>query len=142
MARIRGKDTAIEKQLRSELHRRGLRFRLHQRDLPGTPDIVFPGRRAVIFVNGCFWHQHGCRLSATPKSNREFWTAKFEATRQRDRAAVSRLADDGWRILTVWECATRGSTASPIQDIGDQVVHWLDGDSRVGMIPAAPGVES
>lgn len=88
------------------LHRLGYRFRLHDRSLPGRPDIVLKRHRAVVFVHGCFWHRHrGCKFAYTPKSNVVFWTTKFEGNVARDREAIRRLRRDGWRVLVVWECA-------------------------------------
>ena len=108
MARIRGKDTAPERVVRRMLHAMGYRFRLHRRDLPGTPDIVLPGRGAVIFVHGCFWHGHdGCRYAAKPATRPDFWAAKIGANKRRDRLAVGRLRRLGWRVMVVWECATK-----------------------------------
>jgi DNA mismatch endonuclease (patch repair protein) len=89
------------------LHAMGYRFRLHRRDLPGTPDIVFPSRRKIIFVNGCFWHAHGCKIGQPPKSRRRFWTTKLEHNRSRDRKNLSDLRALGWKTLTVWQCETR-----------------------------------
>ena len=108
MSLIRSRDTKPEKALRSALHHAGFRFRLHARYLPGSPDIVFPGRRKAIFVHGCFWHLHRCqRPSRRPKSNREYWIPKLEANRRRDRQNRRRLALLGWRSLTIWECEIR-----------------------------------
>lgn len=108
MASIRGKDTKPEMVVRRLLHAMGYRFRLHRRDLPGTPDIVLPGRQAVIFVHGCFWHRHsGCRLAAVPATRRDFWEAKIAANKARDRRAVAQLRRNGWRVAVVWECQTR-----------------------------------
>ena len=105
MSRIRAKDTAPELIVRRELHRRGFRFRLHRRDLPGCPDIVLPKHRQVIFVNGCFWHRHdGCSLAAIPKSNQAFWQEKFQKTVERDKRTRKELKDAGWSVHVVWEC--------------------------------------
>jgi DNA mismatch endonuclease (patch repair protein) len=104
MGRIRGTDTRPELFLRRMLHKFGYRYRLHQRELPGRPDIVFRGRRTVIFVHGCFWHRHGCSRAYVPKSRRAFWRKKFERNVQRDQENQSRLAAEGWRVLVVWEC--------------------------------------
>lgn len=105
MSRVRSKDTRPELVVRRALHRRGLRFRLHRRDLPGQPDIVFPSRRVVVFIHGCFWHRHpGCRRTTMPASNTEFWKAKFDATVERDAEAMSALGTAGWITLVVWEC--------------------------------------
>lgn len=110
MSRIRGRDTRPEKAVRSLLHRMGFRFRLHRRDLPGSPDIVLPRLRTVIFVHGCFWHRHpGCRYAYTPRTRKSFWNAKFAANRARDRRHVRELRSLGWRVVTVWECDVAAS---------------------------------
>lgn len=107
MSRIRGKDTAPELIVRRLLHRLGYRFRLHRKDLPGTPDIVLPGRRIAIFVHGCFWHAHGCKIGRPPKSRPEFWEPKLRRNRERDAENTDALARRGWTVLTVWQCETR-----------------------------------
>lgn len=105
MSLVRSRDTKPERVIRSLVHRLGYRFRLHRRDLPGTPDLVFPGRRKVIFVNGCFWHGHDCRLGArVPKSRTEFWSEKIANNKQRDARNLAELAQAGWQVLVVWEC--------------------------------------
>lgn len=107
MARIRGRDTKPELAVRRAAHALGYRFRLHRRDLPGSPDMVFPARRKVVFVHGCYWHRHpGCRLAYTPKSNVTFWTTKFDRNVRRDEEAQTRLLELGWDALTIWECQT------------------------------------
>jgi DNA mismatch endonuclease (patch repair protein) len=108
MSRIKGKDTKPEMLVRKGLHSCGLRFRLHDRKLPGHPDLVFPRYGAVVFVHGCFWHAHGCALSKLPRTRQDFWEAKLEANAQRDRKATEALLAAGWRVLIVWECALRG----------------------------------
>jgi DNA mismatch endonuclease, patch repair protein len=108
MSLIRGKDTKPEKVVRSIAHRLGYRFRLHRRDLPGTPDMVFPKLRKVIFVHGCFWHMHSCsRGRSTPVSNAAFWSRKRSVNTARDRLAVAKLRRSGWRVLTLWECQVK-----------------------------------
>lgn len=105
MSMIPGKDTRPERVVRSLLHRIGFRFRLHRRDLPGKPDIVLPRRKTVIFVHGCFWHQHqGCKDATIPKTNTEFWLNKFNRNVERDLKAATALRVAGWRVLYVWEC--------------------------------------
>lgn len=105
MARIRGKDMAPEMKLRRLIHGMGYRYRLHVRKLPGTPDLVFPARRAVIFMHGCFWHRHeGCKLARLPKSRLDFWVEKLESNRRRDLLHQRQLMEMGWRVLVVWEC--------------------------------------
>jgi DNA mismatch endonuclease (patch repair protein) len=105
MSGIRGRDTAPEKIVRSHLHRAGLRFGLHRKDLPGRPDIVLPRWRSAVFVHGCFWHRHpGCRYAYVPKSNRAFWLRKFAANVERDGRNVAELRKMKWRVHVVWEC--------------------------------------
>ncbi|MGE0125419.1 MAG: very short patch repair endonuclease [Vicinamibacterales bacterium] len=107
MSRIKGRDTGPELAVRSVLHRLGFRFRLHRRDLPGRPDLVLVRLRVVIFVHGCFWHQHkGCRFAYKPKSNAAFWLSKLASNVERDRINVRELKALGWNVLTVWECQT------------------------------------
>jgi len=107
MRRIRGKDSAPERAVRRLLHKLGYRYRLHRRDLPGRPDIVFPTRRKVIFVHGCFWHRHpGCKFAYNPKSRLEFWSTKFRQNVERDNRATAMLMASGWAVLVVWECET------------------------------------
>lgn len=107
MSGIRGQNTKPEMIVRRFAHRFGYRFRLHRRDLPGTPDLVFPGRRKVIFVHGCFWHRHsGCRFAYNPKSRADFWQAKFATNVARDARVQHELRTLGWDVLTVWECET------------------------------------
>jgi DNA mismatch endonuclease, patch repair protein len=105
MSAIRSGNTKPEMVVRRLLHGLGYRYRLHRRDLPGTPDLVFPSRRCVVFVHGCFWHRHeDCRLARLPKSRVEFWETKLEGNRQRDQRKVRELVESGWRVLIVWEC--------------------------------------
>lgn len=107
MSRIRSKNTAPELIVRRLLHRMGFRFRLHRKDLPGNPDIVLPGRRTAIFVHGCFWHGHGCKIGRPPKSRPDFWLPKLERNRDRDAENEAALVADGWRVLTLWQCEIR-----------------------------------
>ena len=107
MSRIRGKDTTPEKRVRSLLHRMGYRFRLHDKKLPGSPDIVLTKYKTVVFVHGCFWHRHrGCRNCTTPTSNRAFWVKKLQGNAVRDKVHQRRLRALGWSSLIVWECET------------------------------------
>ena len=108
MSRIKGKDTRPEMLMRRGLHRCGLRYRLHRTGLPGKPDIVFPKYRTVVFVNGCFWHGHGCSLFKWPKTRGAFWKSKINRTMERDREVSAVLRAAGWRTLVVWECALKG----------------------------------
>ncbi|MGI9516567.1 MAG: very short patch repair endonuclease [Pirellulaceae bacterium] len=131
MAGITGKDTRPEVQIRQGLHARGFRFRLHQKGLPGRPDLVFASRQSVIFVNGCFWHGHRCHLFKWPSTRREWWRDKINGTRRRDRSAIKELTEDGWRVLTIWECALKGKTRKPYESVIDQAARWLDGRKQV-----------
>jgi DNA mismatch endonuclease (patch repair protein) len=126
MKKVRQRDTAPELVVRRMLHARGWRYRLHAKHLPGTPDIVFPVRRALIFVNGCFWHGHACRLGRPPKSRAEFWEPKLAANRERDARKVRELAAIGWRVMTVWQC----SLADPIGTVGEIEI-FLRGDGAI-----------
>ena len=112
MAGIKSKNTKPELLVRRALHRRGFRFRLHQRELPGRPDIVLPRFKAAIFVNGCFWHGHCCKYFKLPATNTEFWRAKIEANQKRDGLRQAQLVDLGYRVFSVWECQTRAGTNS------------------------------
>jgi len=108
MRAVKSRDTKPETLVRRMSHGMGYRFRLHRKDLPGSPDLVFPSRRKVIFVNGCFWHGHKCRRgSQTPKTNTAFWKAKIAGNVRRDTEQLMRLNESGWRCLVVWECETK-----------------------------------
>lgn len=126
MGRVAQKNTKPEMIVRRIAHGLGLRFRLHRRDLPGTPDLVFPSRRLAIFVHGCFWHRHpGCRLASMPKTRAEFWCDKFEANVGRDVQAMDDLRRLGWEPLVVWECETRQPvplTKRLQQEIGERQI--------------------
>lgn len=126
MSGIRGRDTKPEMLIRRGLHARGYRYRLHSRRLPGRPDLVFPSRRAVIFVHGCFWHGHGCRLFKWPSTRAEWWREKIEANRARDQSVREQIADLGWRQLRVWECALKGPQRRDPDAMLDEVAAWLD----------------
>lgn len=107
MASVRTKDTKPEMTVRRMLHRLGYRYRLHRRDLPGSPDLVFPSRKKAIFVHGCFWHGHGCRWGKLPKSKLDYWRPKIENNRRRDARNLEALAEAGWTTLVVWQCELR-----------------------------------
>jgi len=130
MAGIRGKDTKPELALRRALHRRGFRYRLHARDVPGRPDMVLPRHRAVVFIHGCFWHRHDvCRYATTPSTRPEFWRTKFEANVRRDREVRDALLREGWRVAIAWECALRKPALVAIAS--DKLATWLTGPSAV-----------
>lgn len=110
MSRVRGKDTGPELAVRRLVHRLGYRYRLHRSGLPGKPDLVFPGRRKVIFIHGCFWHRHpdpACKLARLPKSRHEFWLPKLEGNRARDIRVEQELTALGWSVLAIWECQVK-----------------------------------
>lgn len=110
MSRVRNRDTAPEMAVRSLLHRMGYRFRLHRRDLPGTPDIVLPRHRKAIFVNGCFWHGHDCPRGRRPSSRTRFWNEKLDRNMARDRESHDGLVNLGWQVMVVWECELKDLT--------------------------------
>jgi DNA mismatch endonuclease (patch repair protein) len=107
MASVRSKNTAAEIEIRHRVFRLGFRYRLHVRGMPGRPDMVFPRYRAVVFINGCFWHNHDCRYGALPTTRQRFWRDKLEGNRRRDEIILSDLREAGWRTMVVWECSIR-----------------------------------
>ena len=126
MARIRGRDTRPEVSVRHLLHSLGYRYRLHRRELPGTPDICFPGRKKAIFVHGCFWHRHdGCARTTTPTTRTSFWEDKFRKNVVRDRRNMAGLAELGWDAMVVWECETKN-----LERLTLRLAGFLDGDPR------------
>lgn len=125
MAAIKGADTGPELLIRRGLHARGIRFRLHVKTLPGKPDLVLPGRRAVVLVNGCFWHGHDCALFKWPATRQEFWRVKIGATVARDAVQAAALQALGWRIARVWDCALRGRQKYPAEVVLDRLADWL-----------------
>lgn len=129
MARIRGKDTEPEVRLRHALFALGLRYRLHVPGLPGCPDIVFPRYRAVVFVNGCFWHGHRCRLFKWPKNNAAFWREKIAGNISRDQRVRRQLSADGWRTFTVWECSIRRGRAHLVPAVASRIAERVRANS-------------
>jgi DNA mismatch endonuclease (patch repair protein) len=109
MSRIRGRNTTPELTVRSMLHRLGYRFRLHRKDLPGTPDIVFPSKRRVVFIDGCFWHGHQCHIGHLPSSNVRYWRDKIRKNQRRDAKTRNLLRAQGWQVLSVWECEVQNT---------------------------------
>jgi len=126
MSGIRSKNTQNEIKIRKALYAAGFRYRLHRRDLPGTPDITLPRYRAVIFIHGCFWHGHDCHLFKWPSTRPEFWTAKIGANRKRDQEARIALLESGWRWIVVWECAIRGKNKIQFEELTNKVITWLN----------------
>ena len=134
MSAIRGKDTKPEITIRRLCHAQGFRFRLHRKDLPGKPDLVFPKYHAVVLVNGCFWHGHECHLFKVPETRRAFWTEKIAGNRARDEYQIEQLFDLGWRVMIVWECALKGRERLDRTTIAEQLSDWLSRQERVGEI--------
>ncbi|HEY2068077.1 MAG TPA: very short patch repair endonuclease [Rhizomicrobium sp.] len=121
MSRVKGRDTTPELLVRRMLHAMGYRYRLHRKDLPGKPDIVFGPRKKVVFIHGCFWHGHECPKGRLPKSNGAFWRAKIEANRARDRRNTRKLKALGWKVLVVWQCRLKDALA-----VRQRIVDFLD----------------
>jgi DNA mismatch endonuclease (patch repair protein) len=135
MASVGQRDTGPEMRLRRILHRHGLRYRLHDRSLPGSPDLVFPRFGSVVFVHGCFWHVHdGCKFATKPSSKKKFWKEKFSANRKRDGRNYDALAASGWRVLVVWECAIKGRKEDELNLLGSDIDLWLKSDDLYGEI--------
>jgi DNA mismatch endonuclease (patch repair protein) len=129
MSGIRGKNTKPEMVLRQGLHAAGFRYRLHDKNLPGKPDLVFPGRSAVLFAHGCFWHGHDCHLFKWPSTRPDWWRVKIEKNRANDSRAVEALASAGWRVGVIWECALKGRSRKPVESVISDVAVWLTSDA-------------
>jgi DNA mismatch endonuclease (patch repair protein) len=125
MSQIRGRDTKPEMLIRRGLHALGLRYRLHDRKLPGRPDLVFARHRAVVFVHGCFWHSHGCSLSKPPETSKDFWQNKLAANIARDQKAIESLKSQSWRVLVIWECALRGAAKNNMTEVIDEASQFI-----------------
>jgi DNA mismatch endonuclease (patch repair protein) len=134
MSNIKGKNTKPELTVRSLLHQKGFRFRLHDKKLPGKPDIVLKKYNAVIFIHGCYWHRHeNCKLASTPKQNAEFWNKKFSDNVRRDSEVYYQLKKLGWRTAVIWECSIRDKKCLP--DYIETLAFWLKSDSEYIEIP-------
>lgn len=131
MSRIKGRDTQPEMKVRRMLHALGFRYRLHRRDLPGTPDIVLTRWKAAIQVNGCFFHGHTCPAFRLPASNRDFWEAKILRNRERDLETTQSLQEKGWRVMTVWECALKGPRKLGVEALEKTMADFIQGDVTV-----------
>lgn len=131
MAAIKGSNTKPELLVRSALHAAGLRYRLHVKDLPGKPDIVFPKHKAVVFIHGCFWHHHDCHLFKWPATRQEFWEQKIGRNAENDAVAIRRLADQGWRVAIVWECALKGRTRLDNKISMQTLAAWVKSDESM-----------
>lgn len=133
MAGIKGKNSQPEMLVRRMLFAAGYRFRLHRCDLPGAPDIVMPGKKIAIFVHGCFWHAHkGCKYFKLPATRPDFWSGKLQGNVERDQRAVEALTAMGWRVLCVWECATRRQNR--VTALEQKIVDWINSDAQRGDI--------
>lgn len=130
MAGIGPANTKPEMLIRRALHALGYRYRLHVKGLPGKPDLVFPRRRAVIFVHGCFWHGHDCVLFRWPASRAEFWRSKITANIVRDFRSRRQLISTGWRVLEIWECTLRGKDRLPLDEVAGRCVQFLEGTEQ------------
>ncbi|MGA1806228.1 DNA mismatch endonuclease Vsr [Sphingobium sp. WW5] len=130
MAAIKGSHTKPELQIRKALHAAGLRYRLHVKDLPGKPDLVFPRFRAVIFVNGCFWHQHDCHLFKWPATREEFWHTKIARNVENDEWAIASLKAAGWRVAIIWECALKGKARIEFPTAMQRLIAWIQSDEQ------------
>ncbi|ACG78841.1 patch repair protein [Phenylobacterium zucineum HLK1] len=138
MAAIRAANTKPEMLVRRGLHAHGLRYRLHDRGLPGTPDLVFRSARVAVFVHGCFWHGHDCSLGVRPRTNADFWTAKINRNRERDEAAEAALLMLGWRVATVWECALRGRERPPLPETLGRLAAFIRSGSPSALVLRSP----
>ena len=139
MSGIRAKDTKPELVIRRGLHALGFRYKLHDRQLPGRPDVVLPRWHAVIQVHGCFWHGHDCPLFRWPQTRQEFWRAKIGRNVERDREVDVALDRAGWRVLTVWECALKGPGRIGAEAAVTRVAKWLRSDERTGEVRGTDG---
>lgn len=139
MSGIRGVNTQPELIVRSGLHRAGFRFRLHDRCLPGKPDMVLPKYRAVILVHGCFWHMHDCHLFKWPTTRNEFWRRKLRRNSEVDATAVALLLEQGWRVLTIWECSLKGKRRLPAGQVVAEAADWIRSGSGTLVIEGARG---
>lgn len=138
MSSVRAKDTRLELEIRRHLFNMGFRYRLHVKDLPGTPDMVLPGYRSVVLLHGCFWHYHGCHLSSIPGTRSAWWKKKLEENARRDSQAVSELRKLGWRVLTIWECSVRKpktNRAKALDIIATHAKDFLKSKRRLLEIP-------
>ena len=138
MSRVKGKHTKPELLIRRALHRKGFRYRLHVKNLPGHPDLVFPKYKAIILVNGCFWHDHGCYLSTKPSTRKEFWQEKFQRNKVRDRKNIEYYRKRGWRVLIVWECALKGRDRQDLDEVIFEASGWLKSDTGLHEIAGFP----
>jgi len=137
MSGIRGKNTKPELLIRKALFKKGYRYKLHDKSLPGKPDLVFPKYNAVIFIHGCFWHGHDCHLFKWPSTRREFWKTKITRNQEVDARNYKALKKEGWRVLTIWECSIKGKNQIGVENAVDQAENWLEYGIRDRVIKGA-----
>jgi len=138
MAAIRNSNTKPELRVRKELHRRGLRYSLKNRALPGKPDVVLSKYRVAVFVHGCFWHRHNCNYFKLPKTNTEFWKNKISANVQRDIEVIRQITDIGYRVLVIWECSFKGRNKERLDSLFESIILWIRLDERTSEILIIP----
>lgn len=137
MSKIRSKNTSPELSIRKALHARGFRYRIHAKNLPGTPDLVLPKYKAAIFIHGCFWHGHNCRYFKVPQTRKEFWMEKIGKNQERDKRQLALLQSLNWRVLIIWECAVRAMKKQRTPLLIDHIIDWLLQGSEYAQIDEA-----
>lgn len=130
MSAIKSKNSKPELLLRHKIHALGYRYLIHDKRLPGTPDMVFPKYKAVILVNGCFWHGHDCHIFKWPKTRKEFWLSKITNNQRRDQQNIRKLNQHGWKVMIVWECALVGKSKRPLEEVAHAAINWIQFDSQ------------
>ncbi|GMU18828.1 MAG: hypothetical protein AMXMBFR12_00200 [Candidatus Babeliales bacterium] len=125
MAAVKNKNTAPEINVRKALYAKGMRYKLHNKKLPGNPDLVFAKYKAVIFINGCFWHKHNCRLVQIPQTNQEFWIDKLNKNAYRDEMNLAKLQEIGWRVKVIWLCVLKNKKTFSSAEQLDDIVQWI-----------------
>lgn len=135
MSSVKSKDTQIELIVRKALFAKGFRYKINDKTLPGKPDIALPKYKAVIFINGCFWHGHNCKRGKLPETNTDFWSQKINSNIVRDKQNIKQLKNLGWRVAVVWECSLRGKTSMGLQTVAGKLESWLKNTSNYIEIP-------
>ena len=130
MSGIRGKNTQPELIIRKALFSQGFRYKLHDKNLPGKPDLVFPKYHSLVFIHGCFWHGHNCHLFKWPSTRPEFWKKKINTNKKVDKRNYKKLKKEGWHIMTIWECAVKGKKRKPIENIIYSTTKWIKYEDR------------
>jgi len=138
MAAIRNSNTKPELRVRQELHRRGLRYSLKKKSLPGKPDVLLSKYRVAVFIHGCFWHRHHCKYFKLPKTNTEFWNNKISENVKRDTEVIKQITDIGYRVLVIWECIFKGKNKEKLDSLFKNIILWIkseDKESEILIIP-------